>query len=181
MPDKFRFDAGHSNIGFSVRHMMVTNVRGRFTEYDGEIEVEGDDPTTARASVVIKTATVDTNNEQRDAHLRSADFFESDRYPEMTFVSRKVEKEGDAYRVLGDLTIRGITNPVELTVAVEEKFVDPWGNERIGLTATGTINRTEWGLNWNQALEAGRMVVAEKVTLVIEAALVRPADLARSA
>jgi polyisoprenoid-binding protein YceI len=181
LPDKFTLDAAHSNVGFSVKHMMVTTVRGRFTEYTGEIEVEGDDPTTARGRVTIKTASIDTGIEPRDAHLRSGDFFDSELYPEMTFVGRKVEREGDGYKVTGDLTIRDVTKPIELTVAVEDKFVDPYGNERIGLSATGTINRTDWGLNWNQTLEAGRLVVAEKVRLEIETALIRPAELAQSA
>ncbi len=181
MPNSFTFDASHSNIGFSVKHMMVSTVRGRFTDYEGEIAVEGDDPTTARARATIKAASIDTNNEQRDAHLRSADFFSAEEYPEITFVSKKVEKDGDGYRVNGELTMRGVTKPVELVVAVEEKFLDPWGNERVGLTATGAINRFDWGLNWNQTLEAGRLVVAEKVNLVIEAEFVRPAELKASA
>jgi polyisoprenoid-binding protein YceI len=181
MADKYTFDGHHSNIGFAVKHMMVTTVRGKFTDYAGEVEVEGDDPTTARATFTIKTASIDTDNEQRDAHLRSGDFFDAETYPEMTFVSRSVTKAGDAYQVAGDLTIRGVTKPVELTVAVENKFVDPWGNERVGVSATGSINRTDWGLTWNQTLEAGRLLVAEKVNLEIESAIVRPAGVPASA
>ena len=175
MADKYTFDASHSNIGFSAKHMMVTTVRGRFTDYQGEVLVEGDDPTTARATFTIKTASIDTGNEQRDGHLRSGDFFDSETHPEITFVSTGVAPAGDGYRVTGDLTIRGVTRPVELAVEVEDKFVDPWGNERVGVTASGSINRTDWGLSWNQTLEAGRLLVGEKINLAIETALVRPA------
>lgn len=175
MPDQYSFDASHSNIGFSAKHMMVTTVRGRFTDYQGEVLVEGDDPTTARATFTIKAASIDTGSEQRDGHLRSGDFFDAENHPEITFVSREIRRAGAGYKVTGDLTIRGVTRPVELDVEVEDKFIDPWGNERVGVTASGTINRTDWGLTWNQTLEAGRLLVSEKINLAIETALVRPA------
>lgn len=174
MADKFIVDSTHTSIGFGVKHMMVTTVRGRFTEFAGEIEVEGEDPTTARGTVTIQTASIDTQNEQRDAHLRSADFFDAAQYPEVTYTISGVTKNGDSYRVNGDLTMHGVTRPVELTVAVEDAFLDPFGNQRIGIAATGTLNRTEWGLTWNQTLEAGRLLVSEQIKLEIEAALVRP-------
>lgn len=172
---KYTLDTHHANIGFSVKHMMVTTVRGRFQEFAGEVEIEDDDPSTARGTFTIKAASIDTQNEQRDAHLRSADFFDAETYPELTYRVKGVRKAGDGYRVDGEMTIRGETRPLELTAAVEEKFLDPWGMERIGVSAVGTIDRRDWGLTWNQTLEAGRLLVSEKVNLEIEAAFVRPA------
>jgi len=172
----FQLDPNHTAVEFSTKHLMVTTVRGRFTEYAGQVEVSDDlDPSTAQGTFTIKTASVSTGNDQRDGHLRSADFFDAATYPDMTFTSTSVEKSGSGYQVTGDLTIRGITRPVTLDVSAEDAFVDPFGMERVGLTATAEINRTDWGLNWNQTLEAGRLLVSEKVKISVEGALVRPA------
>ena len=176
MATQFAIDPSHSTIEFGVKHMMVTTVRGRFTDYSGTVEVEdASRPETARGTFAIKAASITTNNEQRDAHLRSADFFDAENHPELTFVSTSIEPAGgNRYRVTGDLTMRGVTRPVTLEVETEEAFVDPWGNERVAVSAKGQIDRTEWGLTWNQTLEAGRMLVSEKVTIAAEVALVRP-------
>ena len=176
MPTTFSIDPAHSSIEFTTKHMMVTTVRGRFTEYSGEVEAESaDQPQTARGTFAIKTASVDTGNEQRDGHLRSGDFFDAETYPEMTFRTTAIEKTGaGTYAVTGDLTIKDVTRPVTLAVEVESAFNDPWGNERVGLSASTEINRTDWGLNWNQTLEAGRLLVSEKVKISAEVALVRP-------
>jgi polyisoprenoid-binding protein YceI len=177
MKATFSIDPAHSRIEFAAKHMMVTTVRGQFTDYTGSVEVDLDDPTSAQGSFTINPASLTTGNDQRDAHLRSADFFDVERYPEITYASRAIERLDDRrYRVSGDLTIRGVTGPVELEVRVEEPFIDPWGMQRVGLEAEGSINRTQWGLNWNQTLEAGRLLVSEKVHISIEAALVRPAQ-----
>jgi len=171
----FQVDPSHTAIEFAAKHLMVTTVRGRFTEFAGQVEVDDNlDPTTARGTFTLQAASVTTNNEQRDGHLRSADFFDVANYPELSFTITGVETEGDGYRVSGDLTIRGVTKPIVLDVVAEQAFTDPFGFERVGLTAAAEINRTDWGLNWNQTLEAGRLLVSEKVKIVIEGAVVRP-------
>lgn len=172
----FKIDPNHSSIEFSARHMMVTNVRGRFTSFDGQVEIDENlDPATARGTVTMAADSITTNNEQRDGHLQSADFFDAATYPDLKFVTTKVEPLGDGYKVTGDLTIRDVTRPVQLEVVVEEPFIDPFGLQRVSLTATGTINRYDWGLTWNQTLEAGRVLVSQNIKLTIEAAFVRPA------
>ncbi len=176
MATTFTIDPSHSSIEFATKHMMVTTVRGRFTEYAGTVDVEDvAQPATARGTFTIKAASITTGNEQRDAHLRSADFFDAETYPELSFTSTSIELAGgNRYRVTGDLTIHGVTRPVTLEAEAEAPFVDPWGNERVAVSARGEINRTDWGLTWNQTLEAGRLLVSEKVTLAAEVALVRP-------
>lgn len=173
MKQVYELDPNHSSLGFAGKHMMVTTVRGKFKDFDGDVEVENDDPTTAVARVTIRPASVDTGQEQRDAHLRSADFFHAERFPEMTFVSTGVESQGGRrYRVTGDLTIKDRTRPITLDVEVEERFSDPFGNERVGVTASGKLNRRDWGLTWNQVLEAGRLLVGNDIKLEIETALI---------
>ena len=176
MATTFSIDPSHSSIEFATKHMMVTTVRGRFTEYAGQVEVDDvDSPSSVSGSFTIQAASLTTGNEQRDAHLRSADFFDAEGYPELTFTSTAVEPAGEGrYRVTGDLAIRGVTRPVTLDVEVEQPFNDPWGNQRVAISASGQINRNDWGLTWNQTLEAGRLLVSEKVTIAAEVALVRP-------
>ena len=177
----FQIDPVHSQVGFVVRHMKVAKVRGRFRDYTGTIEI-ADDPVESRVVVEVKTASVDTREEQRDAHLRSADFFESDTYPEMTFTSTRVEHRGDnAFDVTGDLTLHGVTKPVTLRAEFEGVVNDPYGNQRIGFTAVGELDRFDFGLTWNAAIEAGGLVVSRKVTLELEVEAVRPASEAESA
>jgi polyisoprenoid-binding protein YceI len=173
--DTWELDQTHTQIGFSVKHLMVTNVRGHFKKFDGKIELDEKDPTKSTVVVNIDTRSIDTNEEKRDAHLRNADFFDSDKFPAMTFKSTKVQKLGkNKYKVIGDLTIRGTTKPVVLTVEGPTKpLKDPWGGTRSGLTATGTINRKDFGLTWNTVLEAGGVAVGEEVKLQIEAELIQ--------
>jgi polyisoprenoid-binding protein YceI len=172
----FQLDPNHTAVEFSAKHLMVTTVRGRFTQYEGQVEVSDDlDPTTASGTFTIKTGSVSTGNEQRDGHLQSPDFFDSATYPDMTFTSTGIRKDGDGYKVTGDLTIRDVTKPITLEVVIEDTFIDPFGLQRVGLMASAEINRTDWGLNWNQTLEAGRLLVSEKVKISVEGALVRPA------
>lgn len=172
----FNLDPNHTSIEFSAKHLMVTTVRGRFTQFEGQVEVDDDlEPTTARGTVTIQTGSISTTSDQRDGHLRSPDFFDAANYPVMTFTATGVEHVGDfRYKVTGDLTIRDVTKPVTLDVELEDIITDPFGMQRVGLAAIAEINRTQWGLNWNQTLEAGRMLVSEKVKLTIDAALVRP-------
>ena len=175
MPETLKIDRSHSVIGFSAKHFMVTTVRGQFLDFDGTVEVEGTDHRTLKAQAVIKTASVTTNTQQRDDHLRSADFFDAEKYPEMTFVSSGVDKTGDdTYIVKGDLTIKDVTRPIELEATVEGSFNDPYGNERIGVSLRGEINREDWGLTYNQVLEAGAVMVSKKIKLEVDAAVLRP-------
>ena len=175
MPETLKLDRSHSVIGFTAKHFMVTTVRGQFQDFDATIEVEGTDHTTLKAEAVIKTASVKTNTDQRDDHLRSADFFDADKYPDMKFVSTGVEKKADdTYVLKGDLTIKDVTRPVALDAILEGTYNDPYGNERIGITLRGQINRKDWGLTWNQLYEAGAMMVSEKINLELELAVLRP-------
>lgn len=182
MAQTFAIDRNHTRIEFSAKHMMVSNVRGSFEDFSGSIELEEDDPASTRATAVIKTASIWTGVEMRDNHLRSDDFFAAEKYPDMTFASTAVEKTGDGtYKVTGDLTIRDVTRPITLDVEVEGQIVDPYGNERVGISARGRLNRRDWGLNWNQAIEAGGVVVSDNINLSVEAELVRKAEVPAAA
>jgi len=160
-------DPAHSEIGFVVRHLMVSKVRGTFTKFEGTITT-AEDPMASTGSATIDLGSINTNNEQRDGHLRSADFFDSDSHPEMSYKSTGLRKSGDGFIATGDLTIRGITHPVELEVEVNGFGPDPYGGTRAGFTATGQINRSDFGVTWNAAIEGGGVVVSEKVQLVLE-------------
>ena len=182
MTQTYSIDRNHTRLEFSAKHMMVTTVRGSFEDFTGAVEVDGDDPTSARAQAVVKTASIWTGVEMRDNHLRSDDFFGVEKYPEMTFQSTAVEKTGEnTFKVTGDLTIRDVTRPITLDVEVEGQIIDPYGNERVGLSARGRLNRKDWGLNWNQAIEAGGVVVSDHINIAVEAAIVRKAEVAATA
>jgi polyisoprenoid-binding protein YceI len=171
---RFELDPTHTHIGFTAKHMMVSTVRGTFSDWSGYVEGDPSDPTSARAEAKIKTASVNSGAEDRDKHLRSEDFFNVDKYPEMTYQSTSIEKIDDSnYKVSGDLTIKDITKPVVLNVEVGEPFADGWGNERVGVSATGKLNRKDWGLQWNMVMEAGRLLVSEEAKLEIDTELVR--------
>lgn len=168
----WKFDPSHTSIDFAVKHMMVSTVRGRFTEVEGTIYGDSEDPTNARAEVTINAASIDTRNDQREAHLKSADFLDVENYPTITFRSTRVEAlSHDHFRVVGDLTIRNTTKEVELDVAVNGVGKSPYGQEVIGLSAETILTRSDWGLNWNVALEAGGVLVGNtaKVSIEIEA------------
>ncbi|MFD8351958.1 YceI family protein [Streptomyces coelicoflavus] len=167
-------DRPHSRIGFSVRHAMVTTVRGAFTDYDSTLYFDGADPSGSRADIVMRVASVDTGVEQRDAHLVGKDFFDVRRYPEMTFRStRAVQESAETFRMTGDLTIRDTTRPVELQLDYLGSVVDPFGYERAGFDGTTTIDRRDWGLVYNQRLEAGGSMVSEKVRLQFDISAIR--------
>lgn len=171
----WQIDPAHTSVEFGVKHMMISTVRGSFKDVSGAV-TPADRPT---VSVTIPVATIDTGVGQRDDHLRSADFFDVANHPEMTFTGTLVEgtiEEGGL--LAGDLTIRGTTKPVTLEVESNGEMKDPWGNIKLGFTATGTINRTEFGLTWNQLLEAGGIAVGEKVKLTIDVQLVKEAAVA---
>ncbi|MDM8003961.1 MAG: YceI family protein [Bacteroidota bacterium] len=162
-------DPAHSEIQFKVKHMMITTVTGTFKEFKSEVETDGDDFSTARVTFEAATESVFTNAEQRDAHLRSADFFDAENFPLMTFVSSRLEKvDEDSWQLTGDLTIRGVTKTVKLDVEFGGVGKDPWGNTKAGFSLNGKINRKDWGLNWNAALEAGGVLVSDEVRIYAE-------------
>jgi polyisoprenoid-binding protein YceI len=168
-------DPAHSKVGFSVKHMGIATVRGEFTEFQGTLEV-GESLATAKASGTVKVESVDTNEPQRDAHLRSADFFDAAQFPELTFNSTSIVADGDdAFRITGDLTIHGVTKPVELRAEVQGTDTDPWGNERVGLEITGQLSRGDFGMTFNQALGSGNMLVSDKVKLALDISAVKQA------
>ncbi|MFD7712809.1 YceI family protein [Streptomyces sp. NPDC059785] len=167
-------DPAHSRIGFSVRHAMVTTVRGAFTEFESRLYFDGRNPARSRAEIALSTASVDTGVEQRDAHLVGRDFLDSARYPRMTFTSTAVHlADRDVYRMTGDLTIRDVTRPVDLELTYIGHVTDPFGYERVGFDGTTTINRSDWGLTYNARLAEGGAMVSEKVRLQFDIAAIR--------
>jgi len=179
MPDTTRWeiDPVHTTVEFSVKHMMFTTVRGRFKGVKGTIEVDEKNPDRSSVNVEIDAGSIDTGAADRDAHLRSADFLDVENHPKITFRSKRVEgaanREGDEFRVLGDLGIRGKTIEVALDVTYTGRGKDPWGGERAGANATTEIDRREWGLQWNQALETGGVLVGNKVKIEIDVQAVK--------
>lgn len=165
-------DPAHSTVGFAVKHMMFTTVRGLFKDVKGHVSVDPQDPGRSAVNVEISAASMDTGVGDRDAHLRSADFLDAEKHPFLTFRSKRVEgafvREGDTFTIVGDLTIRGTTKEVSLEAVYEGTGRDPWGGTRAGARATTKIDRREWGLTWNQALEAGGILVAHEVRIEIE-------------
>jgi len=175
----YTVDPTHSRIGFVARHAMVTKVRGSFNEFAGTGYLDLENPSASHVELTIQTASIDTRNADRDAHLKSNDFFDMDTYPEIRFVSTATDQvDADHYRVTGDLTIKGVTKPVTVDFEYTGAAVDPYGNQRVGFEGTTTINRKEWGVNWNAALEAGGVLVSEKVVLEFEVSAIRTADAA---
>ncbi|HEV3124082.1 MAG TPA: YceI family protein [Candidatus Dormibacteraeota bacterium] len=167
-------EPSHSVLEFSARHLGISTVKGSFGSFTGSLDYDEEDPTRSTGTVEVHVHSLNTRDEKRDAHLRSADFFDADNHPKATFGTREILPAGEGrYKVKGDLTIRGTTRPVELDVELTEVMTDPWGNTRVGVSVSGTINRTDFGLNWNQVLEAGRLLVGEKVRITAEAELVR--------
>jgi polyisoprenoid-binding protein YceI len=168
-------DPAHSSVGFQVRHMGIATVRGSFNEFEGTLEV-ADDLSTAKASGSVKVASVDTAENGRDEHLRSADFFDAENHPELTFVSTAIEPiDDDTFRVTGDLTLHGTTNEVVLDAEVQGTDTDPWGNDRVGLEVTGQLKRGDYGMTFSQALGSGNALVSDKVKLTLDISAVKQA------
>lgn len=167
-------DASHAEVGFAVRHLMISTVRGRFGGVEGTVVLDEANPANSRADVTIDVGSIDTRQEMRDNHLRSPDFFDAANHPAMRFVSKKVEGDvGDDFRLIGDLTIRGTTREVALDVSVTGRGMDPWGNERAGFEAKGKISRGDFGLTYNQSLETGGVVVGDEVKISIDVELIK--------
>jgi polyisoprenoid-binding protein YceI len=169
-------DPAHTRIGFSARHAMVTKVRGQFDEFAGSAHVDTDNPANSTVAVTIQAASVTTGQAQRDGHLKTPDFFDIENYPEIRFVSTSIEHEGgNDFQVTGDLTIKDVTKSVTIPLEFQGAVKDPFGNDRIGLEGSVVINRKDWGINWNAALEAGGVLVSEKVTLEFEISAIKTA------
>ncbi len=172
----WNIDPGHTQTGFTVRHLGITNVRGEFKDTAGTVRLDEKDPSRSLVEVTIEAATVNTRQDKRDAHLRSTDFFDVERFPKITFKSTKVEKKGDGYEVTGDLTMHGVTKPVVLEVgALSPELKDPWGGIRRGVSARTAVNRRDFGLQYGTMVEAAP-VIGDQVKIEIDAELVRPAN-----
>lgn len=173
----WQIDPAHSHIAFSVRHMMISKVRGRFEKFNGTINFDEQNPAASTVDVEIDAASINTREEQRDGHLRSPDFLDADNYPKLTFHGKRVEQtSSDSGKLVGDLTIRGVTREVALDVEYAGQAKSPWGTTSAGFSASTTINRKDWGLEWNQALETGGVLVGDKVKIDIELELVKQAE-----
>jgi polyisoprenoid-binding protein YceI len=167
--EKWGFDIAHSSVNFWVRHLMVSKVHGRFPQWTGSFEFDEGNPGASHVEIQIDASSVDTKEPKRDAHLRSPDFLDVEKHPHILFRSTEVVASGgEGYRVTGDLTICGKTNPVVLDVEYSGRVKDPWGGERMGFTAKTSISRKDYGLTWNQAIEAGGVMVGDKVEITIE-------------
>ncbi|GAB2875316.1 YceI family protein [Streptomyces deserti] len=172
----YTIDPAHTTIGFTARHAMVTNVKGKFLDFSGALHLDGTDPSRSTASIDVKMDSIDTGNADRDGHLKSADFFKTDEFPAMTFRSTKAEAlGGDDYRITGDLSILGVTKPITIDLEFNGAAKDPFGNERVGFEGKATILRSEWGLTWNAALETGGFLVSDKIKLNFDISAIKNA------
>jgi len=172
----YTLDAGHTNIGFVARHAMVTKVRGSFNEFEGSVHLDAANPSASTAELTIQVASVDTRNGQRDDHLRTNDFFDAPNFPLITFKSTSVEQlNAENYRLTGDLTIKDVTKSVTVNWEFTGLVTDPWGNKRVGFEGKTTLNRSDYGVNFNAALEAGGVLVSDKVTLEFDISAVKNA------
>lgn len=170
----WQIDSAHSHVQFSVRHMMISTVRGRFNEFSGTVAFDEGSPTSSTVDVTIDVASIDTREQQRDEHLRSPDFFDAANFPNMTFKSKRIEQADDNNgRLIGDLTIKDITKEVALDVEYAGQAQSPWGTTNAGFSASGSIDRKEFGLTWNQALETGGILVGDKIKIDIEVELIK--------
>lgn len=168
---KMNLDASHSSVAFSVRHMGFATVRGQFGRFDVEADLD-EEGVLQGVRAEIDAASINTNNEKRDEHLRSADFFDAETYPHIVYESTSVRRDGGEYVIEGDLTMRGVTKPVTLRADLTDVINDPWGNPRVAAEAAGKVDRTDWGLTWNQVLEAGALLVSEDVRFELDVQMV---------
>jgi polyisoprenoid-binding protein YceI len=171
----YTIDAAHTRLGFSARHAMVTTVRGQFKDFAGTAHIDTANPAASTVALTIQTASIDTGVADRDGHLTSGDFFDAEANPEITFVSTKVERDGDDWVVTGDLTIKGVSKPITIGFESTGSARDPFGNLRAGFEGSTSINRKDWGLTWNAALETGGVLVSEKIKLEFDVSAIRNA------
>ena len=169
----WKLDTAHSQTGFAVRHMMISTVRGKFAKFDADVQLDLSDLSQARVTAHIDAASVDTGDEKRDGHLRSGDFFDVEKYPTIEFKSTQVSQQDESLTVKGLLKIKGQEHPITLQGEMIGPGKDPWGNSKLGFSLSGDVDREQWGLTWNQALEAGGVLVAKKVKLELEIQLVQ--------
>jgi polyisoprenoid-binding protein YceI len=174
--NKWNIDAAHTSINFSIRHMVVSKVRGRFAKFSGAVSLDDNDLTKSVVEATIEASSIDTGAAQRDAHLQSPDFFDAEKFPQLRFRSTRIEKlRDDRYRVIGDLSIRDVTREISLDVEYGGRAKDPWGNERAGFLAKGSLDRKDFGLGWNQVLEAGGVLVGDRVEIELDVQVVKAA------
>ncbi|MEP7049332.1 MAG: YceI family protein [Pseudomonadota bacterium] len=172
--NQWLIDASHSNVSFTVKHLMITNVRGEFQKFEGAISFDPAKPEATTIEATIDVASISTRDEKRDGHLKSADFFDAEKFPTITFKSKAVKAKGEELAVTGDLTIHGVTKEVVLEVeGPSAPTADPWGNQRVGATASTKIKRDDFGIIWNAALEAGGMLVGNDVKITIDVSLIK--------
>src|SRR6478672_411455 len=169
----YTIDQTHTRLGFSARHAMVTTVRGQFTDFAGTAHIDTANPAASKVELTIRTGSIDTGVADRDGHLRSGDFFDAEANPEITFVSTRVERDGDDWTINGDLTIKGVAKPVTIEFESTGSARDPFGNLRVGFEGATTINRKDWGLSWNAALETGGVLVSEKIKLEFDVSAIQ--------
>ena len=173
---KWKGDLSHSELGFKIKHLMITSISGSIKSFEADVEMDGTNFSSAQINLTAGMASISTNNEQRDAHLRTSDFFEVEKYPELKFRSTKVEKiDSDTFSLYGELTLKGVTKPVKLNVEFNGVTKDPWGSERAGFVVTGKISRSEWGVNFNSVLEKGGVALSDEVRIHSELQLVKQA------
>lgn len=165
----YKIDPTHSEVSFKIKHLMISTVTGIFTSFDGEIEADKENLSDAKFNFSAEINSINTNNEQRDGHLKSPDFFDAANYPKLTFESTSFTKKGDDYKLQGNLTLRGVTKPIKLEVEYAGKMLDPYGNEKHGFEFKGKISRKEFGLTWNGVTESGGIVVSDEVKLLVNA------------
>jgi polyisoprenoid-binding protein YceI len=171
----WNIDGTHSSINFSIKHMVISKVRGRFAKFTGTLNLDDADVTRSVVEATLDATSIDTGMPQRDTHLRSPDFFDAEKYPALVFRSTRIEKDGARYRLVGELTIRDVTREVSLDVESGGRAKDPWGNERVGFVARGVIDRKDFGLGWNQVLEAGGVLVGDRVDIELDVQAVKAA------
>jgi polyisoprenoid-binding protein YceI len=169
----WKLDPAHSIVEFSAKHLMITTVKGRITDIEGIIYTDEANPKNSSVEATLKTVSLDTRTDQRDQHLRSADFLDVEKYPEIRFRSTRIEGDKPSFKLTGDLTIRDVAKPITLDVEFEGETKDPWGGERVGFSATGKIDRRDFGLTWNQALETGGVVVGNEIKINLEVQAVK--------
>jgi polyisoprenoid-binding protein YceI len=171
----YTIDAAHTRLGFSARHAMVATVRGQFSDFTGTAHVDTADPASSKVELSIVANSISTGQTQRDDHLRSGDFFESEQYPNITFTSTDVARDGDEWTITGDLTIKGVTKPVTIPFELTGSAKDPYGNTRIGFEGATTIKRSDWGMSFNAALETGGVLVSDKIKLEFDVSAIKNA------
>jgi polyisoprenoid-binding protein YceI len=171
----YTLDPTHTRLGFSARHAMVTTVRGAFKDFEGAARIDTATPAASWVKLTIQAESIDTGNADRDGHLRSGDFFENEAHPAITFVSTSVERDGDSWGITGDLTIKGVTNSITVPFELTGSAQDPFGNTRVGFEGAATLNRKDWGLSWNAALETGGVLVSEKIKLEFDISAIKNA------